>query len=255
MKSHTMILATATTLAFGMYLPQALAEQAPLSATQAANQHWGAVNFQGQSVDFQQGLAQQRQQRRPTGSGQRQPTQQRPGKRFNYTHLTAWVGSEELDETGIDADAWRVDGAIQAGDTSYFFASWQEADYEERGERTTREIGFGIQEQYSSRSSFFLALGYLQDRWDQGEDGFNRDAINMLRGRYGMRAKTTDRIELDGAIVYTRSAGSSDMDSRWSLDVGLSIYLTDNVALRAAGLDLDGIQPSTLFGLRVDFGN
>lgn len=196
---------------------------------------------------------QQRQQREPRT--QRQATPQRGGERFAYSHLTAWVGSETLEENDhtLEADVWRLDGALASGNTSFLYGSWQEADYGELGQRTVREIGFGVHEHYTSRSSFFLNLGYVQDRWEEG--AFNRDSADMLRGRYGLRGKLTDRIEIDGAIVYTRGSGSTDMESRWSTDVGLSIYLTDNFALRAAGLDLEGIHPTTSFGLRLNFGN
>gem|GEM_PF-6700966 len=194
----------------------------------------------------------QREQQRRQPPAQRSPQSQRGGLNFDFSHLSAWVGTEELGETGVEADNWRFEGAIEAGDSSYLFLNWQEGDYEARGERTTREFGLGLQEHYSDRAAFFLTISYLQDRWDAGI--LEREDLNMYRGRYGMRGRLTDRIELDGAVVYTRGSGSTDMESQWSFDAGLSIYVTESIAIRAAGLDLDGIQSSSMLGLRFEFG-
>ncbi|MCP1728377.1 hypothetical protein J2T60_002377 [Natronospira proteinivora] len=204
-----------------------------------------------QSVELAMQSRQPGQERRQPPA-QRSPQSQRGGLNFDFNHVTAWVGTEELEETGVEADSWRLEGAIQAGDSSYLFLNWQEGDYEHRGERTAREFGMGLQEHYSDRAAFYLTVSYLQDRWDTAE--LDREDLNMLRGRYGIRARPTDRIEVDGAVVYTRGSGSTDIESQWSMDVGLSIYVTDAIAIRAAAMDLDGIQPSSMLGLRFEFG-
>ncbi|MEA5445885.1 hypothetical protein VCB98_08645 [Gammaproteobacteria bacterium AB-CW1] len=182
---------------------------------------------------------------------ERQPSPRRGGLDFDYSHISVWAGTEELDESGLEGDSWRVEGAYETGESSYVFLNWQEGDYEELGSRVSRELGLGLHEHYADRSSFFVTLSYLQDRWS--DDELSRSDWNLLRGRYGVRARPTDRLELDAAVVYSRATGSTDLDSRWSFDLGLSVYLGDNIALRAAGIDLDGLQPSTQLGLRVEF--
>lgn len=182
---------------------------------------------------------------------ERTPQSRRGGLHFNYTHVTLWSGSEELGEDGPEGDILRLEASLATGGAGYVFLNWQEADHEELGERSTRELGFGFQEHYADRTSFFITVGYMQDRWDGDEDSWQEG--NMLRGRYGLRARPTDRIELDGAIVYTRGTGSTDMDSLWSMDLGLSLYFTENIALRIAAQDLDGMQPTQSVGLRVEF--
>lgn len=195
-------------------------------------------------------------------SGNRQPRRQ-PGNRtqsggrpFNHTHITLWAGTEELDaelDSTAEADALRFTGAIRSGNNNYLFLDWQEGEYDTDTMRTTRELGMGVAEQYSASTSFFFGISYLQDQWENAIAS-QEDDREFLRGRYGLRMRATDRIELDGAVVYTRGTGSTDFDSRWSMDLGLSIYLTDNIALRAAGTDIDGIRPAQMYGLRVEFG-
>lgn len=195
-------------------------------------------------------------------SGNRQPRRQ-PGNRaqsggrpFNHTHLTLWTGTEEPDadlDSTEEADAWRFTGALRSGRNNYIFLDWQEGEYDTDSTRMTRELGMGVAEQYSASTSFFFGISYMQDQWENAITTRDDDR-EFLRGRYGVRMRATDRIELDGAIVYTRGTGSTSFDSRWSMDLGLSIYLTDNIALRAVGTDIDGIRPAQMYGLRVEFG-
>jgi len=237
----------------GLPFKASLANQAELPAWEQSDRGGSAsLAWQDDSWLDGAGFGQQREQRRQPQQERRQPQSQRGGLDFDFSHISAWVGSEELEESGQEADAWRFEAAFQGGGSSYLFLNWQQADYEELGDRTTREFGLGIQEHYTDRAAFFLTAGYLQDRWDAAL--LERDAANMLRGRYGIRFRPTDRIELDGAVVYTRGSGSTDMDAKWSMDVGLSIYVTESIAIRAAALDLDGIHPSNMVGLRVEFG-
>ncbi|MDQ2070641.1 hypothetical protein [Natronospira bacteriovora] len=205
-----------------------------------------AAQFQSRQGNQRQ-MPNQRQQ-----PNQRQPQSRSGGLSFRYDQVTIWGGTEDLDEDGPEGDSLRLDVSLSTGPASYFYLNWQEGEYEALGERTTREVGFGFQEHYADRTSFFITAGYLQDRWS-GDDEAWADG-NMLRGRYGMRARPTDRIELDGAIVYTRGTGSTDMDSRWSMDIGLSLYFTDHIALRFSSLDIDGLQPTQLMGLRLEWG-
>lgn len=213
-------------------------------------------------VDSQQ-QRQQRQQRPRRQQSQRRPQSnndsQSSGDPFGYTHISAWTGTESIDDSDREGDALRLNGAIHSGQHNYLFLDWQEGEYDDVAERRTREFGLGIAEQYSANTSFFFTLSYLQDEWDNPPadlgaltDGRD-DESEFLRGRYGMRGRLTDRIEIDAAVVYTRASGSTEMDSRWSMDLGLSIYVTENIALRAVGTDLDGIRPSRMFGIRVEF--
>lgn len=221
-------------------------------ALQAAErQQYGDRGFDTGSLLMAQGNQRQEPNQRQQPNERRAPQSRNGGLRFNYTHLTLWSGSEELGEDGPEGDILRLEGALATGNAGYVFLNWQEADHEELGERSTRELGFGFQEQYSDRTSFFITVSYMQDRWDGDETLWQEG--NMLRGRYGLRARPTDRIELDGAVVYTRGTGSTDMESLWSMDLGLSLYFTENIALRLATQDLDGIQPTQSVGLRVEF--
>jgi hypothetical protein len=197
----------------------------------------------------------------------RQPRRQsdnRPmagGRTFNYTHVSLWTGTEELDgernlNPNPEADAMRFTGAIRSGRSNFIFLDWQEGEYDTDSIRTTRELGMGVAEQYSASTSFFFGVSYLQDQWENPGSpiGSNEDEREFLRGRYGVRMQATDRIELDGAIVYTQGTGSTNFDSRWSMDLGLSVYITENIALRAVGTDIDGIRPAQMYGVRVEFG-
>ena len=172
---------------------------------------------------------------------------------FSYTHVTLLGGDQDLG-SGDDApegDLLGIAGGVQLGDAAFAQLEWHQGDYEDQGKRTLTELGIGFQEAYSERSSWFFSVGYLRDDWSADE--LERDDFTWLRGRYGFRWRVTDYIEIDMAAVYSRPAGSSDGSSEWGADAGISAYLGDRIALQFRGRDLDGIAPSTMLGIRVEF--
>jgi hypothetical protein len=176
---------------------------------------------------------------------------QSPAASFGYSYLDLLVGSQEHHDLDEDGDTRRLDLSVGGEGAAYLYLGWQRTDFDEFGDAELREFGLGFQEQYTAQTSFYVLLSYGQERWDDenlGADG------SFYRGRYGFRTRPWDRVEFEGAVVYTRGRDNAQ-ESSWSGDLGLSIYLADNFALRAMARDLDGAHPSLFAGIRLGFGD
>lgn len=211
----------------------------------------------------QQERQEQEPQRETRQPPQRQPGQMPParqqaqgsggGPQFNYTHAAVFVGDQELPSNGSspEGDLIGLSGGMRMGESGFAQLEWQQGDYDELGERNFTELSFGFQENYTPRTSWYIGAGFVRDDWS--DDELERDDGTFLRGRYGFRWRVTDGIETDLAVVYTRPQGSTEGDSEWSGDVGLSFYFGERFAVQARARDLDGLAPNASLGLRIEF--
>jgi hypothetical protein len=92
--------------------------------------------------------------------------------------------------------AWDFDGGV------YLFGQWAKLDFDRVGSHTLQGIGVGAHQAYSSTMSFYIDLGFMQDKLSADISGRSDD---YWRVDYGMRAQVTTMIELDAAIFTERN--------------------------------------------------
>jgi hypothetical protein len=121
---------------------------------------------------------------------------------FSYNTLTADHQHEHSDFWG---DSSQGNGLKLSYDFSgvYVFGQWDKLDFDTlSGSHTVQGIGVGAHQAYSSTTSFYIDLSYLQDKLSSSLGAGSDD---YWRVNYGLRSQVTEMIELDAAIFTERN--------------------------------------------------
>lgn len=116
----------------------------------------------------------------------------------------------EVDHLGVHSDYFddRSTGnglrfSWDTEDMVYVFGQWDKLDFETLpGSHRIAGLGVGAHTGYSTDTSFYIDLAFLQDKLDSSLGGAVDD---YWRISYGFRSHMTEMLELDGAISTERS--------------------------------------------------
>lgn len=88
-------------------------------------------------------------------------------------------------------------------DAVYLFGQWNKLSFDHRsGSHTLQGIGVGAHQAYSSSTSFYIDLAFLQDKLSAS---LGSGADDYWRISYGLRAQASSVLELDAAIFTERN--------------------------------------------------
>jgi hypothetical protein len=121
---------------------------------------------------------------------------------FSYSTLT--VDHQHL-HSDFWADSSQGNGLKLSYDFSgvYLFGQWNKLDFDTLpGSHTVQGIGVGAHQAYSTNTSFYIDLAYLQDKLSASLGAGSDD---YWRVTYGMRSQVTEMLEFDAAIFTERN--------------------------------------------------
>ena len=155
---------------------------------------------------------------------------------FSYSTL-------ELDRLGVHSDyfADRSTGnglrfSWDTADMVYVFGQWDKLDFDTlQGSHRIAGLGVGAHTGYSTDTSFYIDLAFLQDKLDAKLGGA---ADDYWRISYGFRSHMTELVEFDGAISTERSTSFGGRPFGVRLGLGLdfsSVSLLGSVERTADG--------------------
>ena len=88
-------------------------------------------------------------------------------------------------------------------DAVYLFGQWNKLDFDTLpGSHSITGIGVGAHQAYSNQTSFYIDLGFMQDRRDSTGGGVTDD---YWRISYGFRTHANGLLEYNGAIFTERN--------------------------------------------------
>jgi len=121
---------------------------------------------------------------------------------FSYDTLTVDHLHEHSDFFG---DSSQGNGLALSYDFSgvYLFGQWNKLDFDTLpGSHTLQGVGVGAHQAYSTNTSFYIDLSYLQDKLSSNLGAGSDD---YWRVDYGMRSQVTEMLEFDAAIFTERN--------------------------------------------------
>lgn len=167
---------------------------------------------------------------------------------FDYTFIEGGIVNSEI-ETGlvdVDGDGFGFGGSFAVADNIHLLASYADEDYDLGIDGTTMSLGAGFNTSLSQDLDFVATFAYVNAEVDAGAFSVDEDGYSLGAG---IRARTSDKIELEAGLDYV------DLDdSDTVLRVGGRYYFNDAFALGASLLDTDGGMSWTI-ALRAEFGS
>jgi opacity protein-like surface antigen len=109
-------------------------------------------------------------------------------------------------------------------DEVYLFGQWNKLDFDARpGSHSLTGIGVGAHQAYSTQTSFYIDLAFMQDRLDSAGGGATDD---YWRISYGFRTHANGLLEYSGAIFTERNTlfGRRPFGERVGLGLNFAVF-------------------------------
>ena len=163
---------------------------------------------------------------------------------LSYSYLAPrWAETELEDDTfDIEGDGFVFNGSLEFSETVHLFVGYENLEFDDNVDVSTRLIGGGLAVPLSSRADLVFRGGFVDAEFET--PFFNEDDEGTFLSA-GARVLVTPEIELYGDF---RSINLDDAGDEESTTIGLEFYASDSFSVGPSVTWVDDVTTYTLGG-------